>query len=213
MFLPVHPLDLLCALGVSQCCRDDVAAATAGHLHCLQGLQERGQFLSLDSPERGSAGEVRKLQVWDAALSACQAGHARVLSWLFASGWPAEIDAYIPWHLWDLVKPEHWDDSKLPYVKVIRGLLPEERLFLPELELCRYAMRNPEPACLEALLNSGCRSRWMYVMAALEGRGDRLDLAAEQGCQLDFLSLVLAAQEGHLPILQRLVPGIDDFRR
>jgi hypothetical protein len=73
-----------------------MAAASAGHLHCLKSLQQRGEFLGLGSPDRGSAGETRKLQVWQAALSACIAGHAGVLSWLFASGWFAEIDAYIP---------------------------------------------------------------------------------------------------------------------
>jgi hypothetical protein len=181
-------------LGCEQCCRNPLAAASAGHLQCLQCLQEQQRFLGLDSPERGSAGELRKLQVWDAAVSACKAGQPGVLAWLFASGWPAVVDAHAPWHLRNVVKPDLWDARKEPYLEVILGALegradpelsPEMevcRVYLPELRLCRYAMLNPDPACLQALLNSGCRSEWICLMAALEGRADFWDLAAEHGC-------------------------------
>jgi hypothetical protein len=187
-----------------QCCWDHEAAASAGHLHCLQRLQDQGHFLGLDSPERGSAGEVRRLQVWDAALSSCKAGHARVLSWLFASGWPAEVDAHVPWNLRDVVKPENWDYWMLPYTEDIQGTYPIDKIFLPEVQLCRYAVQNPDSACLEALINSGCRSRWLCDMAALEGRADLLDLAIERGCPVGKCSCYFAARAGHLPILQRL---------
>jgi hypothetical protein len=191
--------------GVYQCCLDHVTAASAGHVRCLQSLQMQGRFLGLDSPERGSAGEVRKLQVWEAAHCACKAGHAGVLSWLFAPGWPAEINAYVPRHLPDLVKPEHWDAQKVSCMEDIKGTPPQERVFVPELLLCRYAMQNPDPACLVALLNSGCRSKWICDMAALEGREDFWDLAAEHGCPFDLRSWVLAAREGQLPILRCLL--------
>jgi hypothetical protein len=195
-----------------QCCWDHVAAASAGHLHCLQRLQEQGQFLGLDSPERSSAGEVRKLQVWDAAHSACKAGHAGILSWLFASGWPAEIDAHIPWHLRDLVKPEHWDAWNVPYLEGIRGISPMDKVFLPEVQLCRYAMQNPEPNCLEALMTAGCRSIWLCDMAVLEGKEGYLIRAVLRGCRMSVRSWVLAARAGNLPILQHL-RGLAHTRR
>jgi hypothetical protein len=182
-----------------------MAAASAGHLHCLKSLQQGGLFLGLDSPDRGSAGELRKLQVWEAAHSACEADHAGVLSWLFASGWPTEIDACIPWHLRDVVAREHWDIWKLKYMQGFTFTLSPEKMFLPELQLYRYAMQKRSPACLQALLNSGCRSKWVSDMAALEGRDDFWDLAAEHGCPVDLRSWLIATRKGHSPILQRLL--------
>jgi hypothetical protein len=200
-----------------------MVAASAGHVDCLKSLQQQGLFLDLDSPERGSAGVLRKLQVWEAANSACKASHAGVLSWLFASGWPADIDAHIPWHLRDVVAQELWDTWKLPYLNDFRRTPPEqkvylpkeEQVFLPELQLYRYAMQKSSPACLKALLSSGCRSKWVCNMATLDGREDFWDLAVQHGCPFDSRSLVFAAsQEGHLPILQRLLPlGLSRAKR
>jgi hypothetical protein len=192
-----------CALQVSQCCRDHVAAASAGHVHCLQHMQQRGHFLGLDSPERAWAGEARRMQEWEAANVACEAGHARVVSWLFSSGWPAEEGVKFPWHLRDGVKPELWEAGNL------RRLGSISWAFLPELQLFRSALRNSGPDCLVALLDAGCCSGWICKLAALEGRADFWALALERGCPFDISHLIVAAWVGNLPCLE-LVYGIAD---
>jgi hypothetical protein len=174
-----------------------VAAASAGHLTCLKHFQERGLFLGLDSPERSSAGEARKLQVWNAAVAACREGQEPILSWLFlsrrTSGRPAEVDACIPWHLWDVVTLE--DGDKCTESKV--------NLIIEEL-LSRYAILNPDTACLMALLEVGFKSRWMCLMAVRKGKADFLNHAVDWGCPYDYEVLYIAAELGHLPILERL---------
>eukprot|EP00884_Botryococcus_braunii_P005788 jgi/Botrbrau1/1520/Bobra.0107s0008.1 len=76
-----------------------------------------------------------------------------------------------------------------------------EKHFLLELDLYRYAMRNATPACLEALLEAGCRSVWICRLAALEGNAAFLALAANWGCPCDLIALQFAACSGDLLLL------------
>eukprot|EP00884_Botryococcus_braunii_P021882 jgi/Botrbrau1/8378/Bobra.0237s0001.1 len=187
-----------------QCCGGYMDAAEAGHLQCLQRLSEAGRFLPLASPHRASAGESRKLEVWDAAFASCRADHAHMLSWLFESGWPADFDAVLSWHMGDVVKSRDLIGEGWP-VKA-RGSCTVEDMdrelrtqFVPELDLYRQAMRNPTPACLEALLKAGCRSVWVCCLAAQEQKPAFLTLAAKWGCPCDLTALCLAA---NLPLLK-----------
>jgi hypothetical protein len=162
--------------------------------HGLHHFQELGLFLRLDSPERISAGEARKLQVWNAAVAACREDQATVLTWLFLSGWPAEVDACIPWHLWDVVKLEDGDTCEESKVN----------LMIEEL-LSRYAILNPGTASLMALLEMGFKSKWMCLMAVREGRAEILDLVVDRERPCDYYDCLYdAAKLGHLPILERL---------
>eukprot|EP00884_Botryococcus_braunii_P005776 jgi/Botrbrau1/1519/Bobra.0107s0007.1 len=198
--------------GENQCCRDYLDAARAGHTQCLQGLSQAGSFLPLDSPDRASAGELRRLEVWQAAITTCRAGHRPTLSWLFASGWPSSIDAALTWQTRDTVD--------LHQLMERRSLVEKDQLisqvcnwgesysscytekhFLLELDLYRYAMRNATPACLEALLEAGCRSVWICRLAALEGNAAFLALAANWGCPCDLIALQFAACSGDLLLL------------
>eukprot|EP00884_Botryococcus_braunii_P013827 jgi/Botrbrau1/22445/Bobra.0091s0047.1 len=186
---------------MTQCCWSHVDAAEAGHLQCLQVLTEAGRFLPLDAPDRASAGEARKLQVWEAAYASCRADHPHVLSRLFASGWPSSIDAALPWHMGDLAErldfaKEGWPDDAL------------DTDFLPELNLYRQAVRNPTPACLEALLEAGCRSVWICRFASLEGKPAYLELAALRGCRCDLVALRIAAKAGDLPLLKEVYAAL-----
>lgn len=168
-------------------------------MECLRRLQEAGRFLGLSDPERECAGEARKTEIWDAALAACKAGHAKVLSWLFSAGWPDLIDAAVPWYLSDLAKPRgkgNWEDLYIP------GMPYKEGWFLPEVKLYRYAMKHPDTACLEALLNAGCRSDWLCPIAALEGRERHLACAAARGAVCDARAMYPAAARGYLGVLQ-----------
>jgi hypothetical protein len=73
---------------------------------------------------------------------------------------------------------------------------------MPELDLYRQAMRNPTSACLEALLEAGCRSVWICRLAAQEGKPAFLALAASWGCPCDAVALRIAARAGNLPLLK-----------
>eukprot|EP00884_Botryococcus_braunii_P013828 jgi/Botrbrau1/22446/Bobra.0091s0048.1 len=194
---------------MTQCCWSHVDAAEAGHLQCLQGLAEAGRFLTLGSSERATAGEARKLQVWEAAYASCRADHPHVLSRFFASGWPSSIDAALPWHMGDLAElldftKEGWPYDTLDFAKEGRPDDALDKDFLPELNLYRRAILNPTSACLEALLEAGCRSVWICRFAALEGKPSYLELAASRGCPCDVVALRIAAMAGDLPLLKEV---------
>eukprot|EP00884_Botryococcus_braunii_P004967 jgi/Botrbrau1/14471/Bobra.0014s0109.1 len=184
-----------------KCCWDHEDAARAGHLHCLLQMRKAGQFLDLYSPERDRAGEARKAQAWVALLAACRADQPRVLQWLLSKGWPAVIDAAVVWHLRDIVQPVPlctgtWETLDIPD-------MPEgDGIFLPEVQLYLYAIRNPTSACLEVLLRAGCWSEWLCPLAAKEGRREYLELAAKFGCPCDGRSLFVAAERGDLEVLR-----------
>eukprot|EP00884_Botryococcus_braunii_P001482 jgi/Botrbrau1/11334/Bobra.0038s0093.1 len=202
VYLVVQLNLFLCLL--AQCCEKDVAAAEAGQLQFLQGLWEAGRFLPLDSPDWASAGEGRKLEIWNAAFTACKADHAHLLSWLFASGWPSTLDARPPWHMGDMLETSDGVEEDWP---VSDSSCPELELrneFLPELNLYRQAVRNPTSACLEALLEAGCRSVWICRLAAQEGKPAFLTLAARWGCRCDAVTLGIAAKAGNLPLLKEV---------
>jgi hypothetical protein len=165
----------------------------------------------LDSPERSSAGEARKLQVWNAAIAACKAGQAMVLSWLFLSGRPAKVDACIPWHLWDVVKIEDGDTCIQFEVKIMIeemlscfGILNPDSACLISYLLFHNAILLPDTACLMALLEVGLYSKLICFMAVREGKAGFLDLAVDRGCPCDCFCLYRAAEMGHLSVLERL---------
>eukprot|EP00884_Botryococcus_braunii_P020324 jgi/Botrbrau1/6976/Bobra.0165s0012.1 len=158
--LPPHRNQLADCRVPGQCCGDHLDAARAGHTQCLQGLAEAGRFLPLGSPDRAAAGELRRLEVWQAAITTCRAGHKPTLSWLFARGWPSSIDAASNWQTRDTVDlrqvMERHDLGEKD--RLISEVCTSESSFLLELDLYRYAMRKATPECLEALLEAGCRS-------------------------------------------------------
>jgi hypothetical protein len=88
-----------------QCCENHMEAAKAGHLRCLERMKCEGRLLTSNSDERKTAGEVRKAELWDAALVACKARQAHVLKWLFRDGWPASVDATHKYSLSGLAQP------------------------------------------------------------------------------------------------------------
>lgn len=81
--------------------------------------------------------------------------------------------------------------------------LPELGSFPGEVELYSHAMRAPE--CLEALLEAGARSAWICRAAALEGRADLLAMAVQNGCPCDPKCLFIAAREGQLAVLEKVL--------
>jgi hypothetical protein len=84
----------------------------------------------------------------------------------------------------------------------ILGMDFSDEWFLAEINLCRFALQTSNTACLEALLDAGCRSEWMCPMAALEGREAHLALAAGRGCCCDGRTLYVAAGTGNLSMLR-----------
>eukprot|EP00884_Botryococcus_braunii_P005287 jgi/Botrbrau1/1475/Bobra.178_3s0031.1 len=188
-------------IGRNKCCRDHLDAARAGHTQCLQGLAEAGRFLPLVSPDRASAGELRRLEVWQAAITTCRAGHRPTLSWLFASGWPSSIDAALSWQTRDTVDLHQVMERRTLVEKdrLISEVCKGERPFLLELDLYRHAMRKATPECLEALLEAGCRSVWICRLAALEGN------LGEAGSAHIRHAARLVASEGHAACLGALL--------
>lgn len=182
-----------------QCCNDHITAAAAGHVRCLERLRTQGKFLGSEVGERAGAGEASKAQLWDAALKACERGHAHVLRWLFRGGWPASVDASPDWLLTDLARlPLGWgsrDEFYIPGMSYGGG-------WLIEVNLCRYAMRDPSTNCLKALLDVGCRSDWMCPLAALEGCEERLALVVEHECTCDVKAIYVAARGCSLRMLE-----------
>eukprot|EP00884_Botryococcus_braunii_P005810 jgi/Botrbrau1/1522/Bobra.0107s0010.1 len=188
----------------TQCCEDHLNAARAGHTQCLQDLAEAGRFLPLGSPDRASAGELRRLEVWQAAITTCRVGHGPTLSWLFASGWPSSIDAALTWQTRDTVdlrEVMEWSDL-VEKDSLLSEVCDLKNSFLLELDLYRCAMRKATPECLEALLEAGCRSVWICRLAALEGNAAFLALAANRGCPCDLTALKFAAGSGDLSLLE-----------
>jgi hypothetical protein len=180
------------AVAARQCCRDHLKGGQAGHVACLERLQEAGRFLPLDSPDRESAGEARRAQVWEAAIEACKAGHAHLLTWLFRSGWPRKADVFVPDDVPDVIAD--WN--------LLKSLNPEVPPPLAELALYSYAVTQPCPACLAALLDAGCRSEWLCTVAALKERQDSLSLSASRGCPVMTHTVIVAAHTGQLPLLE-----------
>jgi hypothetical protein len=162
-----------------QACRDHIVAAHEGHVVCLQRLCDEGKFMALDAPNRSSAGEFPRAQVWEAAAAACKAGYDNVLTWIFSSGWPSRVDE-LPWHLLDLDDecevdlPEHVVGDNYPPAP---GRL-ESRLY-------HHALHNSSASCLNALLAVGCRSPWICPLAACHQKKYFLFLAAKNGCRCD----------------------------
>eukprot|EP00884_Botryococcus_braunii_P016745 jgi/Botrbrau1/3754/Bobra.0363s0031.1 len=181
-------------------CRDHLHAAGAGHVQCLQRLEKVGLFLGLGDPGREEAGEARKTQAWEAAHAACGADRSVVLKWIFAGGWPPLGDAVPPWNKrtkqdWkfsdaDLGRPE--DGLRLPNVVVSQY----------EYLLYRCAVRCHTPACLEVLLDAGCRSELLCVIAADAGNLERLQLATSRECPCGLWAMWAAARAGSHSCLQ-----------
>lgn len=84
----------------------------------------------------------------------------------------------------DLTKPrEEVDLEKLQLELELSfpNMPSEDKYFLPEVQLCRYAARNSDATCIEVLLSAGCRSLWIGRMATLEGRASHLAITAARG--------------------------------
>lgn len=161
----------------------------------MERLAEVGAFLAFASPARQSAGEARQAQAWEAAALACSTNHPRLLNWLFSRGWPDSMDKTVLGYLKDNV-PMRLMRSGAPGGPA-DGILLEH-----EYELYWNAVGNRRAACLEALIDKGCRSPWICAIAAAQGRKEHLRLAARGGCPCGWLALSAAAVSGHLPVLE-----------
>eukprot|EP00884_Botryococcus_braunii_P011273 jgi/Botrbrau1/20146/Bobra.0173s0048.1 len=188
-----HPSQLICL--EPQCCGDYKDAARVGHRRCLQLFGKVGEFLPLDSPDWASAGEARKAQAWEAAAVACSADRAPLLRWLFRAGWPTSSGTIAPWHLPDSFCWWHC-------LRTADRTAFEHFILEYEYELYYYAVRSSNTACLEALLEAGCRSPWLCAIAAAEGKKDHLRLAVRAGCPCDIRVLDIAARSGRLEVLK-----------
>jgi hypothetical protein len=126
-----------------------------------------------------------------------------VLTWLSRDGWPATVDASPKWSVSGLAQPlsQPFRDTTCNEL-CIPGMRYRDEWFLCEANLCRFAMQASSTACLEALLDAGCRSDWMCPMAALEGREPHLALAAERGCACDARTMYVAARACNLDMLR-----------
>eukprot|EP00884_Botryococcus_braunii_P006198 jgi/Botrbrau1/1557/Bobra.0107s0045.1 len=196
-------------LSVERGCCDHVAAAGAGHLNCLEELCQMGNFLPLGSPDWAAAGEARKFQVFEAALAACSNGQAHVLSWLFSSGWPSPIETVFTWLVQDLWEPPPDFASAFPWLQedfepCLLRVEGDVEPFWLEVRLCRCAVQQEKTCCLEALLDAGCRSKWICRVAAVEGKADFLALAARRGCPCDLWVWRYAASTGKHAVLELL---------
>eukprot|EP00884_Botryococcus_braunii_P000686 jgi/Botrbrau1/10618/Bobra.154_1s0008.1 len=143
-----------------------------------------GEFLPFKSPKWQSAGEARRAQAWEAAALACSADRVNVLEWLFEGGWPpsASADAIDAWRLKGIL-------CTLDYMGNSVLGMPKDVILGFEYDLYFHPVRNNTPACLEALLEAGCRSQWLCAIAAEEGEDARLMLAASRGCPCDWRML------------------------
>eukprot|EP00884_Botryococcus_braunii_P011272 jgi/Botrbrau1/20145/Bobra.0173s0047.1 len=181
--------------GSLKCCGNYKDAARAGHEHCLERLGRAGEFLPLDSPDWAAAGDARKAQAWEAAAVACSADRAPLLRWLFRAGWPKSSDVVAPWNFPDSFS--WWHCLQTASRQKFGDFIPEH-----EYELYYHAVRSSTTACLEALLEAGCRSPWLCTIAAAEGQEARLRLAARAGCPCDIRVLDIAARSGRLAVLE-----------
>lgn len=170
-------------------------------MDCLEALSAAGRFLPLESPpaEREGAGEARKLQAWEAALAACEAGQPVALAWILRSGWGSLIDINIPWHVRDMVP--QWEAKLLEAARIVRRLLRHSACqvhkFLPGIALCHAVVTSPTAACLDVLLRAGCRSKWLCTLAAEEGREDCFWAAEKAGCPVTQDALTALAHQGN----------------
>jgi hypothetical protein len=189
-----------------QCCHNHIEAAQAGHIPCLERLKEDGRLLTTDHYFRSSQNkelswEAQKFELWDAALVACKAGHAPVLTWLFGNDmalWPSVVDAKPAHSLSGLAQPLEWSQEEklhLPYID-------RHDWYHVEVNLCHFAVINPSTACLKALLKAGCRSLWICLLAAREGREEHFALAVQHRCSCDPATLYFAAKGGNVNVLQ-----------
>jgi hypothetical protein len=186
-----------------QGCWTHVDAARAGHVRCLARLAKKGQFLPLGSPGWEAAGEARKAEVLEAAVAGCSGGHAHVLAWLFSSAWPPPPDAALSCHTEDLWDVQEDFAAAFPFLDFDREPLPLEY----KLYCC--AVKQPTSACLEAVLEAGCRSAWLCRIAAREGKADFLALAAKRGCPLERWVWMFAADKGDCAVLELLASDED----
>eukprot|EP00884_Botryococcus_braunii_P014235 jgi/Botrbrau1/22812/Bobra.0132s0136.1 len=196
-----------------KCCWSSLAAGRAGHVECLQGMAQAGMLLPLDSPDRSLAGESRKREIWEVAIAGCRKEKEQVLAWVFRAGWPdttiTAADAESPWllaHLWNdwAGKEQIW--NLFGYI----GWRNAGRPFLLELELYHAAVQCNTTKCLEELIDKGCRSRWLCILAVIEGKASFVRLIAERGCRCDLYALCFAARSGNPEVLQAvaaLFPG------
>lgn len=155
-----------------QCCRDHKECATRGHVQCLEKLTREGRFLPFDSPDRKAAGEARRLQAWEAAVAACEAGHDRVLK-LILKGWRPTIDNDVPWHLCDFLPTLTEEERDFSRANRLPGLPAS----IPEFRLCRAVVNAPSFACFRRLLSAGCRSPWLCILAAGTDKMKRFNAA------------------------------------
>ncbi len=70
--------------------------------------------------------------------------------------------------------------------------------FPQEFQVLWRACRSGDLACQQAIVEAGCRSRWVSVLAALTGQLDFLRFAVEHGCLCEGSTLVAAAAGGHV---------------
>lgn len=205
-------------------CKDSTDAAQRGCVGCLKRMWNSGDFLPLRDPNRGSAGEARRLDAWTAGAAACKAGQMRVLSWIMPGCWPQNIDAVVPWDLRDVLN--EWSVERhilklandiIPalsseeYEALVRRMVPGETApTLAEWSLFKAAVRGPSLGCLVMLLDSGCRSPWLCTAAVYVNNVDALRLAMDQGCPCDVWTIFGATCTGNKNLLlQGLLHAID----
>ncbi len=70
--------------------------------------------------------------------------------------------------------------------------------FPQEFQVLWRACKSGDLACQQVIVEAGCRSRWVSVLAALTGQLPFLQFAIEQGCPCEGSILVAAAAGGHL---------------
>jgi hypothetical protein len=136
--------------------------------------------------------------VWEAATAACKAGHGHVLRWIFSSGWPSQVDGDLPWHLLDILDEGEnlWPDA----FRTIQWTIAHPGRL--EFELYMYALQTEDAACLEALLDAGCRSPWICVVAAYLGKATLLNMATDRGCRFNHIVPPIDPRHDSLDLLQ-----------
>jgi hypothetical protein len=68
--------------------------------------------------------------------------------------------------------------------------------FPQEFQVVWRVAESRDLVCQRTIVEAGCRSRWVTVLAALTGQGDFLQFAIEQGCPFEGSTLVAAAAGG-----------------
>jgi hypothetical protein len=77
--------------------------------------------------------------------------------------------------------------------------------FPQEFQVLWRACRSGSFACQQVIVEAGCRSRWVTVLAALTGQLPFLRFAIEQGCPCEGSTLVAAASGGHLDSFEHVL--------